>query len=110
MTALRGSEPVGFKSGRAVWFYKGKGAMDSCSSYRAILLLPSLGESLAPGYAPPLKEHFLASSPELQLGGKTGISVSIRQSPNTGELLDTQRRVAGHTLHCSLISPLPFIL
>ena len=74
-TALRGSEPVGFKSGRAVWFYKGKGAMDSCSSYRAILLLPSWGKVLHQAMRPPLKEHFLASSPELQLGGKTVISV-----------------------------------
>ena len=74
-TALRGSEPVGFKSGQAIWFYKGKGLMSSCSSYRAILLLPSWGKILHQSLRPALKRHFEDRSPTLQLGGKTGISV-----------------------------------
>ena len=74
-TTLRGSEPIGLKSGQAIWFYKGKGAMDSCSSYRAILLLPSWGKVLHQATRPALKRHFQESSPDLQLGGKTGISV-----------------------------------
>eukprot|EP00439_Symbiodinium_sp_Y106_P059468 s3515_g8.t1 len=74
-TALRGSEPQGFKSGRAVWFYKGEGDMSCCSSYRAILLLPSWSKILHQSLRPPLKRHFEARSPTLQLGGKTGISV-----------------------------------
>ena len=73
--ALRGSEPLGFKSGQAVWFYKGKGMLSSCSSYRAILLLPSWGKVLHQALRPPLKRHFEAKSPTLQLGGKAGISV-----------------------------------
>eukprot|EP00439_Symbiodinium_sp_Y106_P001666 s6945_g1.t1 len=73
--ALRGSEPLGFKSGQAVWFYKGKGMLSSCSSYRAILLLPSWGKVLHQALRSPLKRHFEATSPVLQLGGKAGISV-----------------------------------
>ncbi|CAE7256044.1 Pol [Symbiodinium sp. CCMP2592] len=74
-TALRGCEPIGFKSGKAVWFFKGKGSMSDCSSYRAILLLPVWGKILHQSLRPPLKSHFQANSPELQLGGKSGISV-----------------------------------
>ncbi|CAE7732831.1 unnamed protein product [Symbiodinium sp. CCMP2592] len=74
-TAFRGCEPAGFKSGKAVWFYKGKGSMNSCSSYRAILLLPSWSKILHQSLRPSLKHHFQANSPELQLGGKSGISV-----------------------------------
>ncbi|CAE7809604.1 unnamed protein product [Symbiodinium sp. CCMP2592] len=74
-TALRGCEPAGFKSGKAVWFFKGKGSMSACSSYRAILLLPTWSKILHQSLRPPLKQHFQTQSPELQLGGKSGISV-----------------------------------
>ena len=49
--------------------------MSSCSSYRAILLLPSWGKILHQSLRPALKRHFEDRSPTLQLGGKTGISV-----------------------------------
>ena len=74
-TAMRGVEPCGFKAGEIIWFYKGKGPHSSCSSYRAILLLPVWSKVIHQSLRPPMKAHFESRSPSLQLGGKTGCSV-----------------------------------
>ena len=69
-TALRGAEPCGFKSGQAIWFYKGKGSHTSCSSYRAILLLPVWAKIVHQSLRPPMKAHFEQQAPSFQIGGR----------------------------------------
>ena len=69
--AFRGSEPCGFKAGQAIWFYKGKGPHTTCSSFRAILLLPVWAKIVHQALRPPMKAHFEQHAPSLQLGGKS---------------------------------------
>ena len=74
-TGLRGAERHGFKSGQTVWFYKGRGPMDSCASFRAILLLPVWAKTVHQALRPPLKRHYEQQAPSLQLGGRSKTSV-----------------------------------
>ena len=74
-TAWRGQEPVGWKGGATVYFHKRRGRFDDCSSYRAVLLLSTWAKACHKCLRAPLKLHFEASAPALQLGGKTGSTV-----------------------------------
>ena len=70
-TAFRGVEPCGFKAGQAIWFYKGKGPHTSCSSFRAILLLPVWSKIIHQALRPPMKRHFEQNAPTFQIGGRS---------------------------------------
>ena len=70
-TAFRGVEPCGFKAGQAIWFYKGKGPHTSCSSFRAILLLPVWSKIVHQALRPPMKRHFEQTAPAFQIGGRS---------------------------------------
>ena len=74
-TAWRGEEPVGWKGGKAVYFYKNRGEHHSPASYRSVLLLSTWAKVNHKCLRPPLKEHFEQTAPALQMGGKTGFSV-----------------------------------
>ena len=74
-TAWRGEEPIGWKGGKAVYFYKNRGEHDSPSSYRAVLLLSTWAKVNHKCLRPPLKSHFERTAPPLQMGGKAGFSV-----------------------------------
>ena len=73
----RGNEPFGWKGGCSVFFYKGKGSLQDCASFRSVLLLSSLAKAVHQSLRPPLKAFFEAKSPELQIGGRKGCSVSF---------------------------------
>ncbi|CAE7613083.1 CYB2, partial [Symbiodinium sp. KB8] len=70
-TAFRGVEPCGFKAGQTIWFYKGKGPHTSCSSFRAILLLPVWSKIVHQALRPPMKCHFESNAPAFQIGGRS---------------------------------------
>ena len=73
--ALRGAEPAGYKAGQTIWFYKGRGEHDVCSSFRAILLLPVWSKIIHQALRPPMKAHFENNAPALQLGGRSHVNV-----------------------------------
>ncbi|CAE7388909.1 unnamed protein product [Symbiodinium microadriaticum] len=73
--AWRGQEPAGWKGGSTVHFHKRRGKFDDCNSYRAVLLLSTWAKACHKCLRAPLKSHFEASAPDLQLGGRTGGSV-----------------------------------
>ncbi|CAE7333752.1 unnamed protein product [Symbiodinium sp. KB8] len=73
--AFRGSEPAGCKSGQTIYFYKGRGEHSSCSSYRAILLLPVWSKIIHQSLRPTMKAHFERVAPPLQLGSRAKCSV-----------------------------------
>ena len=62
-TAWRGEEPIGWKGGKAVYFYKNRGEHDSPSSYRAVLLLSTWAKVNHKCLRPPLKSHFERTAP-----------------------------------------------
>ena len=69
---LRGSEPIGFKSGLLCKVFKGRGAHDSCSSFRGILLLPTPAKALHKCLRPGLATHFERTAVPGQLSGRKG--------------------------------------
>ena len=75
--AWRGCEPIGWKGGRSVFFYKQKGSVQECASYRAVLLLSTFAKACHKSLRPSLKLTFEQTSPQLQLGGRRGCSVTF---------------------------------
>ena len=73
--ALRGEEAVGHKSGQAIFFWKGKGSQQECSSYRAILLLSAWAKAVHQTLRPRALHVYHASAPPLQLGSRPGSNV-----------------------------------
>ncbi|OLP97625.1 hypothetical protein AK812_SmicGene20009 [Symbiodinium microadriaticum] len=73
----RGNEPFGWKGGCSVFFYKNKGSLQECASYRSVLLLSSFAKAMHQSIRPPLKTFFEDQAPALQLGGRKGCSVSF---------------------------------
>ena len=73
----RGEEALGHKGGQAVILYKGRGPTDQCSSYRSILLMNTWAKAFHQSIRPAIKTVFEASAPALQLGGRTGCSVTL---------------------------------
>ncbi|CAE7942823.1 unnamed protein product, partial [Symbiodinium necroappetens] len=71
---LLGEEAAGLKSALLTWLYKQRGAKNTCSSYRAIMLLPTLTKVIHRAYRPRIYEHVLHHAPPLLLGGRRGAS------------------------------------
>ncbi|CAE7176445.1 unnamed protein product, partial [Symbiodinium necroappetens] len=71
---LLGEEAAGLKSALLTWLYKQRGAKNTCSSYRAIMLLPTLTKVIHRAYRPRIYEHVLHHAPPLLLGGRKGAS------------------------------------
>ena len=71
-----GVEPVGFKGGRAIILYKGRGSTTSCASYRSILLTPSWSKTFHQSLRPAIRAVFEQSAPSMQIGGRRGCSVT----------------------------------
>ena len=71
---LLGEEAAGLKSALLTWLYKQRGAKNACSSYRAIMLLPTLTKVIHRAYRPRIYEHVLHHAPPLLLGGRKGAS------------------------------------
>ena len=75
--AWRGSEPTGWKGESSVYFYKNRGRHDDCAAYRSVLLLSTWAKACHKCLRAPLKRHFERATPALQLGGKSGCSVTF---------------------------------
>ena len=73
----RGNEALGWKGGCSVFFHKNKGSFQECSSFRSVLLLSSFAKAVHQSLRPPLKTFFEEKSPDFQIGGKEGCSVSL---------------------------------
>ena len=73
--ALRGTESIGLKGGLAVKFWKGKGSQKDPASYRQILLLSCIAKCMHQAMRPALRELYVQTTPELQIGGNPGKSV-----------------------------------
>ena len=71
---LSGEEAAGLKGALLTWLYKFKGARNLCTSYRAIMLLPTLTKVIHRSFRPRLYEHVVAHAPPLLLGGRKGAS------------------------------------
>ena len=71
---LLGEEGAGLKGALLTWLYKFKGARNLCTSYRAIMLLPTLTKVIHRSFRPRLYEHVVAHAPPLLLGGRKGAS------------------------------------
>ena len=71
---LRGTEPLGYKSGLLHHMYKGRGDRRRCDSHRGILLIPTMSKILHRTLRPRLARHFEDVSLEMQLGGRKGQS------------------------------------
>ena len=74
---LTGIEPIGFKSGVLAKLYKGKGPNTTCSSFRAIMLLPVLAKILHKAFRPSLYQVFETNALPAQLGGRKRTSVVL---------------------------------
>ena len=72
---LRGEEAVGHKAGQAIFFWKGKGSQQECSSYRAILLLSTWAKAIHQSLRPRALQIYHTSAPPLQLGSRPGSNV-----------------------------------
>ncbi|CAE6968585.1 unnamed protein product [Symbiodinium sp. CCMP2592] len=72
---FRGQEAMGLKGGMAVWFHKGRGAKDTCESFRQIILLPCFAKILHQAVRPAIRDLYVQGTPSLQLGGKPGQAV-----------------------------------
>ncbi|CAE7291716.1 unnamed protein product [Symbiodinium sp. CCMP2456] len=72
---FRGAEAVGHKAGVAVFFWKGRGSQQECSSYRAILLLNAWAKALHQALRPKALAIYHSSAPQLQLGSRPGGNV-----------------------------------
>ncbi|CAE7247661.1 ANKRD27 [Symbiodinium sp. CCMP2456] len=72
---FRGAEAVGHKAGVAVFFWKGRGSQQECSSYPAILLLNAWAKALHQALRPRALELYHSSAPPLQLGSRPGGNV-----------------------------------
>ena len=73
----RGCEAIGWKGGQSVYFYKQKGSMQECGSYRAVLLLSAFAKACHKSLRPPLKCLYEQHAPSFQLGGRRGCSVTF---------------------------------
>ena len=73
----RGTEPVGYKGGQAIIMYKGRGQTSACASYRSILLMNTWAKTLHQAVRPLIRDVFEQSAPALQLGGRSGCSVTF---------------------------------
>ena len=60
---------------QAVNFWKGRGAQSDPASYRQILLLSSIAKCTHQSLRPALQDLYIPATPELQVGGKPGMSV-----------------------------------
>ncbi|CAE7947912.1 unnamed protein product, partial [Symbiodinium sp. KB8] len=67
---FRGAEAVGFKGAEAVRFYKGKGSTQLCENFRSILLIPNFSKALHQTLRPQIRDLYVRTAPDLQLGGK----------------------------------------
>ena len=74
---VRGSEPLGFKSGLLCKMFKGRGPHDQCTSFRGILLLPTPAKAIHKCLRPALADHFERTAVEGQLSGRKGMSVAF---------------------------------
>ncbi|CAE7264709.1 unnamed protein product, partial [Symbiodinium sp. KB8] len=73
----RGAEPVGYKGGQAIIMYKGRGQTSACTSYRSILLMNTWAKTLHQSVRPLIRDVFEQTAPALQLGGRSGCSVTF---------------------------------
>ena len=73
--SCRIEEPVQFKGGALFALYKGKGTHTSCSSFRSILLMSSIGKTLRAAMRHIINEPYAQKSDPLQLAGKRGQTV-----------------------------------
>ena len=73
----RGCEAIGWKGGQSVYFYKQKGSMQECGSYRAVLLLSAFAKACHKSLRPPLKCLYEQHAPSFQIGGRRGCSVTF---------------------------------
>ncbi|CAE7489937.1 unnamed protein product, partial [Symbiodinium necroappetens] len=71
---LSGEEAAGLKGALLTWLYKFKGARNLCTSYRAIMLLPTLTKVIHRSFRPRLYKHVVTHAPPLLLGGRKGAS------------------------------------
>ena len=71
---LLGEEGAGLKGALLTWLYKFKGARNLCTSYRAIMLLPTLTKVIHRSFRPRLYDHVMTHAPPLLLGGRKGAS------------------------------------
>ena len=73
----RGAEPAGYKGGQAIIMYKGRGQTSACTSYRSILLMNTWAKTLHQSVRPIVRDVFEQTAPALQLGGRSGCSVTF---------------------------------
>lgn len=78
-TMLHGHEPLAFKGGVLVPVYKGKGPMDSCSSFRSILISNHLGKAIHRSIRQSTASVYEAFLHKQQTGGRRGIPVQLAQ-------------------------------
>ena len=76
-TLWRGAEPAGYKGGQAVIMYKGRGQASACTSYRSILLMNTWAKTLHQSVRPLIRDVFEQTAPALQIGGRSGCSVTF---------------------------------
>ena len=74
---MTGTEPVGFKGGVLARLYKGKGPKSICSSFRAIMLLPTLAKIVHKAFRSSLYQVFETNALPVQLGGRKCTSVVL---------------------------------
>ena len=72
-----GVEPIGFKGGRAVVLYKGRGSTSCCASYRSILLTPGWAKTFHQTMRPAIRKVFEETAPSMQIGGRRGCAVTF---------------------------------
>ena len=72
---LRMEEPITTKGGQIIPVYKHRGEMDSCSSYRGIMLMNSLGKIMRSANRSLMSEPWRRNSHGMQMGGKPGCPV-----------------------------------
>ena len=76
-TLWRGAEPAGYKGGQAIIMCKGRGQTSACTSYRSILLMNTWAKTLHQSVRPLIRDVFEQTAPALQIGGRSGCSVTF---------------------------------
>ena len=74
---LLGEEGAGLKGSLMAHLYKHRGPKDVCSSYRAIMLLPTLTKVIHRSFRPRIYDHVMEHTPPNLLGGKRGMAVAF---------------------------------
>ena len=89
---LHGQEALPHKGGRLTAAYKGKGAMDECSSYRSLLVSSQIGKCLHKTIRCSQSTFYERYLQHQQLGGRKGVPVTLGMHQLRSFLRVQQRR------------------